>query len=321
MPIGKHTLAIMQFATLKPTINSPLNTQRRQPKPTYICHSASGASSTRQYTPTPQQQNASSLEVSATVVENVAFRVTMEDAQAAEAAESRSTLRILIVSESGVCRGPLAAAAFTAAAQERGLNAAVECSAAASRDYNEGGPAEPAAISAAECLGWTIPADYTVDCFLPANDLVRYDLLLVVDKFTAADVLREASVFDTIYLEAGYSGKVRCLGDFHPTFFQNMISASGTTTSSSSSSADRTFEIDDPLYGNIGGIEEIEAVMDAAEDIQLCCDGVAEWLVGLRDARGDDSSTEGGSLRNAVAGWLENAEGIEWMRPPLLSPR
>ena len=53
---------------------------------------------------------------------------------------------------------------------------------------------------------------------------------------------RQVSVYDTIDKEGGYSGKVRLLGEFHPSMATN-IEPGGQ-------------DIDDPLYGNVGGAEE-----------------------------------------------------------------
>lgn len=148
-----------------------------------------------------------------------------------------------------------------------------------------------------------------------------------MDKFIASDVLREASVFDTIYLEAGFSGKVRNLGEFHPSATEKLLSnnnsntPSGNTSSSGSgSSADnKVFEIDDPLYGNVGGEEEEDTVYKSALDIQRCCSGLVEFLLSLNAATsGRDDDT---SLKVEVDNWLQKAEGVDWMRPPLLSSR
>lgn len=71
------------------------------------------------------------------------------------------------------------------------------------------------------------------------KDIVLFDLVLVMDKFTAADVLREVSVYDTIQKEKRYSAKVRRLGEFHPKL-KLKEDVDGQ-------------DIDDPLYGNYGG--------------------------------------------------------------------
>lgn len=144
--------------------------------------------------PSPQQASADSLDVSATVVPT-AFRVSMNSS---DDDEVRTTLRVLFVSESGVCRAPLAAAAFTAAAARRGLGAAVEASAAACRDYNVGDEVDPAAVDAAAARGWSLPEDngapYTARLFTPATDLASQDLILVMDK--VRDTKSQVSCFE-----------------------------------------------------------------------------------------------------------------------------
>ena len=106
-----------------------------------------------------------------------------------------------------------------------------------------------------------------------------YDILLPVDKFTAAgawlpcnwvvlhcvarvlmqpaDVMREVTIYDTIEPQANYSAKVHSLAPFH---------ASGHLD-----------EIDDPLYGSTsrGGPEEVAAVTAAATLLDSCCEARA----------------------------------------------
>ena len=213
-----------------------------------------------------------------------------------------STLRILFVSESGVCRAPLAAAAMTAALRAAGLADEALCAASCSRDYNAGDGADPFAVAAAEHLGLLadLPSGYTVRVFDERVDIVQNDLVLVFDKYTAADVLREISVFDTIDPGARLSSRVRRLGEFR------------STTSTAPDAAD----IDDPLYGNFGGAKEAAQVTACADDITDCCSGLVEHLMCLRTAAGG-----AGQLRAAVAGWLCDADGVEWLVPPMLQPR
>ena len=61
-------------------------------------------------------------------------------------------------------------------------------------------------------------------------------------SLTVSIARRQVSVYDTIDKEGGYSGKVRLLGEFHPSMATN-IEPGGQ-------------DIDDPLYGNVGGAEE-----------------------------------------------------------------
>jgi len=84
--------------------------------------------------------------------------------------------------------------------------------------------------------------------------VVLFDVLLPVDKFTAADVMREVTIYDTIEPTANYSAKVHSLATFH---------AGG-----------RLEEIDDPLYGSSerGGADEVAAVTAAATLLASCCE-------------------------------------------------
>lgn len=59
------------------------------------------------------------------------------------------------------------------------------------RDYNVGDPPEPAVLAAAAEAALVIPPDTEARQFAPETDIVRADLVLVMDKYTAADVLRE----------------------------------------------------------------------------------------------------------------------------------
>jgi len=61
-------------------------------------------------------------------------------------------------------------------------------------------------------------------------------LALCAGQFNAADVLKEVSVFDTVDPGARYSSKVWRLGDF--------------------CKLREIGDIDDPLYGNMGGADE-----------------------------------------------------------------
>lgn len=144
---------------------------------------------------TPQQQDAASLDVSGTVVQP-AFRSTPWDRRqaggGAGAADPR-VAHICLVSESGVCRCVLAAGALRAALQRRGLAASFSLACRASRDYCLGQGAEAAAAQVAAERGWVLPPGYQAQQFEEARDIAEFDMVLVVDKFVAADVLREVS--------------------------------------------------------------------------------------------------------------------------------
>ena len=54
-----------------------------------------------------------------------------------------------------------------------------------------GEPPEPAVLAVAAEAALAIPPDTEARQFAPETDIVRADLVLVMDKYTAADVLRE----------------------------------------------------------------------------------------------------------------------------------
>ncbi len=64
----------------------------------------------------------------------------------------------------------------------------------ATRDYNIGEGPEASVLAAAHELGLVLPEGITARLFDHERDIVAYDLVLVMDKFTAADVMREVRV-------------------------------------------------------------------------------------------------------------------------------
>lgn len=59
------------------------------------------------------------------------------------------------------------------------------------REYNVGDGPDIAAQGAAQQMGIELPADFQARQINPERDIVEFDIVLVMDKFTAADVLRE----------------------------------------------------------------------------------------------------------------------------------
>ena len=157
------------------------------------------------------------------------------------------------------------------------------------REYNVGEAPEASVLQELQRRQLNPPPGFAAQRMDPAQDIVQFDLLLVMDKFTAADVLREVShgpatarsswsqssaqrtahcgrlaaaclnpkrnraltagshglqvsVYETINRAQQYSKKVRRLGEFHPQLAQ--------------SKAQDGQDIDDPLYGNMGGPDE-----------------------------------------------------------------
>ena len=56
---------------------------------------------------------------------------------------------------------------------------------------------EPFVLEVAQEEGLALPASFQARQLVPETDIVAYDLVLVMDKFTAADVLREVSLHHT----------------------------------------------------------------------------------------------------------------------------
>jgi len=236
-------------------------------------------------------------------------------------------LCLAFVSESGYCRAPLAAAAARralAALSPPLSSPVVICEALASRDYCAGRPPSPDAAAVAATRGLADPAFSAARAtpFLPATHAVRADLLAVVDRFVAADVLREVTVFDTVAAgeTAAYGSKVRLLGGFAKAGDgggEGSGSAVDALVAASAAGEGEDSDIDDPLYGNGGGPAQAAAVDAAAAACEAGAGGLVAWLGAL-----DREATVAGiPLRAALSGALGTAGEITWLVPPMLAPR
>jgi hypothetical protein len=229
-------------------------------------------------------------------------------------------------------------------------------------------------------LGLRLPPGHYARLFNCQRDIPAADLLLVMDKYTAADVLREVgarlgcqtlqlaarrgpaarrpgcsghprsqrcatptgppagprplgppthirpahrsssssspppplqvSSFDLIN-QSSHSRRVRRLGEFHPTL--------------SRSKAQDGQDIDDPLYGNLGGSEEEQAVARAAVVIGVSCRGLVEVLLEVKAELGEGGEgkegggrEEGASMASLLRQRVESMEAMDWLVPPLL---
>ncbi|CAI5465102.1 unnamed protein product, partial [Closterium sp. Yama58-4] len=218
---------------------------------------------------------AGSVDVSSTCVNPVfrSFPNLKEGDGNEDGPGGRTAVRVLFLSEGNVCRSVVAEAVLTAMVREKGLEDYIVCSSKAVRDYNVGESPDSRVVQLAGQSGVAVDAARQAQLLRPAEDVVAHDLLVVMDKFNAADVLKEVSVFDTIDPTARFSSKVRRMGDFCKS---------------------RTVDdIDDPLYGNMGGPEELELLGAAINDIVDCCDGLLTDLIAIRAAL-----AEGESFRN-----------------------
>eukprot|EP01024_Parvocaulis_polyphysoides_P025205 TRINITY_DN23013_c1_g1_i3.p2 TRINITY_DN23013_c1_g1~~TRINITY_DN23013_c1_g1_i3.p2 ORF type:complete len:188 (+),score=55.53 TRINITY_DN23013_c1_g1_i3:193-756(+) len=182
--------------------------------------------------------------------------------------------------------------------KETGMGDSIECASKGSRDYNEGEGAEDVVI--------TVAKEFELDAskhiarkFDAERDIVFYDLVLVMDKFTAADVLREVTVYDTIDKGGNYSKKVRKLGGF---------------TKTAQSGLDEG-DIDDPLYGNIGGEEEKEAVREVALQIEQECKLLMQYFQQVYEKNG------AGEFVIEIKQVVNNWDMLDWLVPPMLQSK
>ncbi len=82
----------------------------------------------------------------------------------------------------------------------------------ACRDYNIGDPPDPAVVKAAIEIGLALPEGKVAELFDPSRDIGVYDLVLVMDKFTAADVLREVWSQPDLDIRTPFVQADRCIG-------------------------------------------------------------------------------------------------------------
>eukprot|EP00850_Spirogloea_muscicola_P021702 SM000258S09118 [mRNA] locus=s258:23636:26742:- [translate_table: standard] len=219
-----------------------------------------------------------------------------QDGREGVAPGDASKVRILFLSEGNVCRSVYAEAVLRRLLAARGLEAFYECESKATQQYNVGEAPDSRAAEVAAEEGLELRQGFQARYYEPARDVVDFDLLLVMDKFNASDVLKEVSVYDTITPGANYSSRVRRLGEFART---------------------RTIkDIDDPLYGNMQGPEELDALRDVLADVQCSCAGLVDKLEEIRPALAD-----GEAFKQGVAKALQGMEAMDWLVPPMLQKR
>lgn len=120
--------------------------------------------------------------------------------------------------------------------------------------------------------------------FKEVADAVRYDLILVMDRFDYQEVIRDVSMLDAINPGGNYSGRVRVLGPF------GMAARRATP-------GQIVQDIADPLYDmHTDSAAEQAALQSAAQELAFACRGLATYLLDLQARCGDFVS-----LRDAVA--------------------
>ncbi|QDZ23636.1 LMWPc domain-containing protein [Chloropicon primus] len=212
-------------------------------------------------------------------------------------------LKVLFVSESGICRGFMAQRMFQSILADKGLEELVSVDARASRDYSLGdAPCEIAARAVGE-EGTSQGHSYEVELLDVQADAAGSDLILVFDKFVAEDVMREITLFEVSEdsSDPSLSDRVYMLGEF----------GEGSTQSEK--------DIDDPLYGNYGGAQESEAVRRCSKRIRSCLEAVASKLESCAREGGGFLDPE--KVRQALSGGMEAPDDLKRLLPPMLSKK
>jgi len=120
--------------------------------------------------------------------------------------------------------------------------------------------------------------------FEEVADAVRYDLIVVMDRFDYQEVIRDVSMLDAINPGGNYSGRVRVLGPF------GMAARRATP-------GQIVQDIADPLYDmHTDSASEQAALQSAAQELAFACRGLATYLLDLQARCGKFVS-----LREAVA--------------------
>ncbi|KAG6558124.1 hypothetical protein Mapa_000305 [Marchantia paleacea] len=203
-------------------------------------------------------------------------------------------IQILFLSEGNICRSVYAEAIFSDLLRQHYLEDLVKCSSKAVRDYNEGESPDPRVVLVAEECGLQLPEGKVSVVFDCASDIVNADLVLVFDKFNASDVLKEVTIYETVDKTSRHTGKVRRMGEFCQT---------------------RSIEdIEDPLYGNMGGAEELELLHEVHDQIRDSCEGLVQTILNIKtNSQGSES------LRQGLRRSLGDMEALNWLVPPMLS--
>lgn len=250
-------------------------------------------------------------DVERTVIQPL-YRSTVAEAEAAASASGgAAALRVLVLGEANICRSPLAEALIREELAAAGIADKVVCSSRAVQDFAAGEPVPSHVIEECRRQGLTVTPDHVSRVWRPEWDVVDYDLLVAVDRYVAADAMKEVAVYDAIQKEVEYCSKIRGLYEF----------------------GEGNEEIDDPLYGNVGGEAEVQAVRQALAALRRSARGLAGALAaailrpseearaeaGKSEALEEGAATE--ELRQRLEGMLEGMGAFEWDAPPMLRKR
>jgi len=216
-------------------------------------------------------------------------------------AQSRGRVkaRVCFLSESNICRSLFAEAFFKQLIESEGMTEMVECESRATQNYCVGEGPDKNAAAVAEEMGVDLTKQNGAQFFEDAVDIVYFDLLLAMDKYTLADVMREVSVWDTISSSSAFTGRIRHLAEFR----------SGQLTGA------KPKDLEDPLYGNSKGPDTLERVRSSADEIRDCCKGLMSVLVDVRDNPKEDLN----NFKDQLRSYTEGLEEVQWLKPPMLT--
>lgn len=200
-----------------------------------------------------------------------AFRSTPLFAEFMRQQEGSPTARILFLDEGGEFRASLGAALLRHMLSKlrTSLDVTVHC--ASLGPATGRGPPSPTLQRTAAAMGISLNAEIAPPEFDNVTDAVRYDLILVMDRFDYQEVLKEISILDTINPGGNYSGRVRTLGPFG-------MAARRATPSQVA------IDISDPLYDTYCESESAqqEALQGIAQELAFACRGLATYLIDLQ---------------------------------------
>lgn len=208
----------------------------------------------------------------------------------------KGPLQILLLSETNICRSPVAEAMLRAELQRVGLGGTVECASKAVRSYAVGEEVPQSVRDACQLRGLSDVDGHKAALWNPEWDVVDFDLILAVDRYVAADAMKEVSVWDTIQKEVEYCFKIRGLYEF------DIVGQ----------------DIDDPLYGNVGGDEERAALEDTFDALQKAVSALVARLV---ETLGAEESLSREEAVGALETMLDAMGEFDWNAPPMLRKR
>lgn len=209
-------------------------------------------------------------------------------------------VRVLILGESNLCRSPIAAALLEEALSEAGLANVVGCTSKGVQNYAKGDGMPASVIEVCEAAGINFDTARVAKVWRPEWDVCDFDLLVGVDRYVAADAMKEVAVWDTIQKEVEYSARIRGLYEFGE------------------------HEIDDPLYGNAGGEQERDGVVRAIAALRIATKGLVAALVAKMPEGAAELASKANArdlLSGAVEAMLQDMGPFEWNAPPMLSKR